>query len=238
MKPVALPPDHVFPNAGYRLNCFSGISSLEFRRDVYDKLEEKHKKAFDAYVEKFNATFATKYKSQLQEGRFYEPPDEFTMLRFLQADHYHLDKAAERLCKTVIWRQKLGLDDFLEDPRRETLMRRYRALRSRTLLGYCPDGTTLQIERLGEFFSSLEAAKALPTEAMILAYSIDVGQVFASCRESAELRGDGKYVHECHYIGDVKGLSYWTSIKMVPLLKVLTENVECHFPEVRCFVLF
>jgi len=140
--------------AGMTLNCFSSVPNLDFDRDVFSKLDDAHKAAFLLFSEKFKVHLST--LGRLLDSQI---PDNYTGLRFLQADQYRVDDAVVRLSKTIVWRMS-NLDEFILHPN-WTLINRCRGLRPRVWCGYDAKGRPLMFEKLGLFFGSEEAYKGL-----------------------------------------------------------------------------
>lgn len=196
---------------GYQLNIFAGISKdlLDFERDVLAKLSAEHQQAYHT-LHRMNNTRA----------------DEFTQLRFLQADKYDPAKALARLQNTCEWRSR-NLDPFLENVN-WNLVRRAKVLRPRTYCGQDPSGRPVYAEKLGEFFSSDEAHRALTLDQWILTYSFEMCEINNEFR-LAVLQGK-PYSHCICYIADIGGLKL-SFFRVIPLLKSLVKEVETHFPE-------
>jgi len=224
-----LGPGKVFSPEGMRLNAFAGIPGLDFADHVYDKLTTSEQTAYDEFSSKFDKAMATRMH-ELDVNRFFQLPDQFTKLRFLQADNYRVDTAVERLIGTVIWRQTSGLDDFISNPD-EALLRRYRALRVRRIVGYDKHNRPFMVERLGEFFGSDVVKDAMTLDQFITCYRYDLCEVVSAMREGMEKLGPLPYRHRVAYLGDLTGLRFIQTFRLLPLLKTLTKQVDTHFVE-------
>lgn len=209
---------------GYRFNFFANIPGLEFERDVLYKLsnsEEIH--TFRKFKAKFDAVFDPSTAKHA-----YQIPDEFTKLRFLQADKFDVDKAMTRLLATVKWRVSSSVDDFMENVDWQ-LIKRGRALRPRVFVGYDKQGRAVQCERLGEFFGSEEAYSGLSLEEWVRFYSFELGEMTHVYRGGILL--GGPYQHRISYLADLSGLRLMNAIKLLPYLKTLIKEVETFYPE-------
>jgi len=168
--------------------------------------------------------------NQIDSLRFWQKPDHFTKLRFLQADSYDLAKAVARLSHTVVWRQQSGFDDFVSEPDLK-LYARYRALRIRRAVGaFDKCGRPLIVERLGGFMSDMQYQRGLTLPQFALCYAYDLSFVFAEFRKQVEQ--GGKYSHRVAYIADLSGIRFGVSVRTVSLFKLLAAIVEGHFCEI------
>lgn len=217
--------DMFTPRPGYRLNWMEG-TGVPFEPEL-EALTEKQRNAFRAYSEMFLRRFES--CTDVDRNKFYQTPDNFTMLRFLQADDYNIEKAVNRLIGTCIWRQKSGFDDFVSNPHKDAL-RLYFALRPRQILGIGVGGRPSMVERIGAFFSDETLIQAMPLHLWIMCYSFDLTIILESFRQTSQKHN--RMIHHINYIGDLNGSRLWASIKMMPFLKELTKEVEMHFPEI------
>ena len=79
----------------------------------------------------------------------YEAPDDFTLLRFLQADKYDVDKALARMANCVLWRERRQLSSVLASP--PPCLGRYTRARVLRAVGVDKEGRPLLMERLAGF---------------------------------------------------------------------------------------
>jgi len=93
----------------------SGVSF----ENALDALGEKEQSAFKTFVPHFQRKLADDV--EIDRKKFFQEPDNFTMLRFLQADDYDIDRATTRLLNTCAWRQKSGFEDFVTKPNRKSI---------------------------------------------------------------------------------------------------------------------
>jgi hypothetical protein len=217
-----------FPVEGMRLNSFAGVANLDFAQHVRAKLPAREQAAFDSFSAAFDAEMK-KHMHRLDAARFYQLPDDFTKLKFLQADQYKQDLAVVRLITTVVWRQTSGLDDFISNPDWE-LLGRYRDIRQRRVVGFDKANRPFMVERLGEFFGSDVVRDALSMDQYLMCYAFDISELTGAMREAYELFG-GPYQHRVGYLGDVRGLRFVQTMRLIPFLKALTKQVDTHFPE-------
>ncbi len=221
--------DEFSPKPGYRLNWMAD-SGVPFE-PVLEALTEKQRNTFRAFSEMFLRRFES--CTDVDRNKFYQTPDNFTMLRFLQADDYNIDLASNRLINTCVWRQKSGFDDFVSNPHKDAL-RLYFALRPRQLLGIGKDQRPFLVERIGLFFSDETALQGLSPHLWIMCYSFDISRIFQAMRETSIK--NGLLIHRVNYIGDLHGTRFWSTMKMMPFLKMLTKEVELFFPEVTGYI--
>jgi hypothetical protein len=216
---------------GLRLNSFAGLKNIDFKTHAIPQLTPKQRELYD----QFNGLVKTMVKElrdtrRVDESRFFQSPDDFTKLRFLQSDGYDVKKALVRLTETLIWRNRIGgIDDFITTPHL-ALLDRYKALRVRRMVGLDKKGRPLLCERLGALLNGSEVLnKGLLMEDIIQCYSYDISEIFAAFRESCEIYGI--YQHRVVYIGDLAGMKSMAAIKMIGFLRTLASSVERHFVE-------
>jgi hypothetical protein len=209
-------PDEATRVQSWRFNCFSGLSTLDFERDVYAKLDPAQQALFDQLNAKFEA-----HLPLLGTLEPHQVPDKFNRLRFLQADQYRVDAAVLRLGKTVLWR-KDHVDNIICCPD-WVLLRRYRGLRPRVWCGFDKHGRPLMFEKLGSFFGSDEACKGLSLEQWIQGYTYELCELMQRFRE--HVVRSGQYQHGIAYVGDLSHLRTMTAMRMIPFLKSLVK--EC-----------
>ena len=215
-----------------RLNNFASLKSITFEAYMMQVQEiEGNWKSLQTIFHEFKKKLMTEIDEAFNnETRFYQVPDDFTMLRFLQADDYRIDAAIARLLSTMKWRLKTGLDEYISNPNQK-LIRRYRQLRVRRVVGIDKNGCALVMERVGEFLDSDEAFRGgLTIEQWLLCYSYDVSELLAAFREATE--NSGRIIHRMNFVGDLTGLSFTSAIRILPSLKVMTKHVETSFPEI------
>ena len=153
--------------------------------------------------------------------------DDITLVRFLRADACKLDKSEARLRATLAWRSTRNVDGVLDNPPRHHV--EYQRLRVRSWMGEDVQGRPVQFERLGAFFGSGNCG-AFTREEWLQATLWDMERVMAKLREASVKRGST--VHEYCFIADVTGYELVNGMKTIPLLQTLTEEIECHYPEI------
>lgn len=157
--------------------------------------------------------------------------DDVTLLRFLRADKRKgsFDRVASmtRLLNALAWRKKIHLDALLATPADEA----YELLRIRRWVGIDKTGAPVQFERLGKFLSSGNE-KAFSPEQWLTHYARDVETTFEQLRQASIKCG--KAQTNFLYCADFAGGSgiVWHMGSIIPLLKLLTKEVEMHFPEI------
>jgi len=207
------------PYPGQRFNYLQG-TSVPFEPLLRD-LEPKQMMAM-----KGRASSAA--CQELDRGRFFQEPDRFTLLLFLQADGYDVRRATKRLLTTMVWRQKSGFEDFVDNPNKEA-WNLYWRLRPRRMIGYNAQGWPVFTEPLGAFFGSDNGCRAMPMRLWVLCYAFDVSLQQAAFRWSSIAQN--RAVHRVAYIGDIAGLRLRQTSGLIGYLRQLTKEVETHFPE-------
>lgn len=167
--------------------------------------------------------------------------DDYTLLRFLRADERggKFDGVAsrERLTRALAWRKEMRLDATLATP--PPRHDEYLELRVRRWVGLDHKARPVQFELLGAFLASGNV-RAFAGGEWLAHYARDVEQTFERMREASEKSGTAV----CGYlfIADLEGFGLGSVGQLravVPLLKLLTKEVESHFPEiVDAIVLF
>ena len=209
--------------SGYRLNFFANLDNLDFDRDVFSSLPSEKQSIFLRFHDKFFQAF----EPQATENS--NTPDKFTLLRFLQADKYDVDKAVHRMLQTIRWWKETQVDEFIDLPNWK-LVSRGKMLRPRIFCCYDKHHCPLFFEKLGEFFGSDEAYKGLSLSDWVAFYKFEASEVTNSFRDG--FKKFGKYQHSMSYVGDLSGLRLMQCIKLLPLLKTLVKEVETHYPEI------
>eukprot|EP00928_Gymnodinium_smaydae_P092163 TRINITY_DN75974_c0_g1_i1.p1 TRINITY_DN75974_c0_g1~~TRINITY_DN75974_c0_g1_i1.p1 ORF type:complete len:428 (-),score=58.43 TRINITY_DN75974_c0_g1_i1:98-1381(-) len=183
-----------------------------------------------ARFEEFERKVLEKLSScpELDRTRFHQLPDKFTMLIFLQADNYDVEKAVARLVSTVLWRQTSGLDDFISNPD-DRAWYLYYHLRPRRLVGYDKHHRPVMLDALGEFFGSDNGCSALPMHQWMQCFGYEMSLLQCSFRRTSVRHN--KPIHRIAYIGDLSGLRVGQARRLIPLLRAFTSEVERHFPE-------
>lgn len=228
----SLDPPFPLPSAavmqGQRLNTFEGIPGLDFHRDVLAKIPEDKRPIY----EQFSVAMDQEVEQLVQDNRidssrFWQRPDHFTKLRFLQSDEYDIAKAVVRLSRCLVWRQQSGFEDFVTSPDLR-LYARYRALRVRRLLGvYDKCGRPLIVERLGNFLGDMMYQRGITLPQFGMCYAYDVSLVFAEFRR--HVQQGHPYAHQIAYVADLRGVHVGVALRTVSLLKSLSRVAEANF---------
>lgn len=214
------------PKQGYRLNWMAE-SGLDFETHGLKPLDEKHQQIYKRFEQHFQKMLK-EYNYVDKTDEYYKEPDEFTMLRFLQADNYNIPKAITRLLRTLTWRQKSGFEKFVTSPNRAAY-KLYSLLRIRQIIGTDKYGRPIMLERTGSFFNNIPAADAMSKELWILCFAYDQAKILQACRESSIK--NQKLVHNIVYISCMKRATMWNSRKVFPLVKKMAQETEVYFPE-------
>jgi len=157
--------------------------------------------------------------------------DDVTLLRFLRADRrkgaFDHEASMARLMKALAWRKTMRSDALLAVPADEA----YESLRIRRWVGVDSSGRPVQFERLGAFLGSSNAKAFAPSE-WLRHYARDLETTFAQLRAAAV--SSGAPVTNYLYCADFAGGGgiIWHMNTVIPLLKMLTKEVESHFPEI------
>lgn len=212
------------PYIAQRLNYLQG-TTVPFG-PLFLSLNARERKAFET----FQSNFPQKLDAdeRLDRRKFYQTPDRFTMLLFLQADNYKVDLAIARLVNTIIWRQQSKLDDFVDNPDMK-LYNRYLTYRAKLMIGFDRLGRPLLVERLGEFFGSDNGEQALTRDEWSICSSFELTLVGAAFRASSVHHN--RPIHRLVYIGDMLSLRFRQAKNTMPYLKFISNCVEEYFPE-------
>lgn len=157
--------------------------------------------------------------------------DDVTLLRFLRADkrkgEFFPETSMARLLKALAWRKKMGSDALLAQAAHED----YELLRIRRWVGIDNSGRPVQFERLGAFLGSANA-KAFTSDAWLAHYARDLETTFEQMRTAGRLAK--RPITTYQYCADFAGGAgiVWHMGSVIPLLKLLTKEVEAHFPEI------
>ena len=150
-----------------------------------------------------------------------------TLLRFLRADkrkgEYDHTTSMARLLNALAWRKKMGSDALLANPADEM----YELLRIRRWVGFDKLGRPVQFERLGKFLSSGNAKAFAPHE-WLAHYARDLETTFVQMRAASVACGKAQTSYL--YCADFQGGAgiVWHMGSVIPLLKLLTKEVEAH----------
>ena len=156
--------------------------------------------------------------------------DDTTLLRFLRADkrkgEYDHATSMTRLLHALAWRKKMGSDLLLATPEDDA----YAHLRIRRWVGYDKLGRPVQFERLGKFLSSGNS-KAFTADEWLHHYARDLETTFVQLRAASTASGKPttNYLFCADFAGGGGIVFHMGSI--IPLLKMLTKEVEANFPE-------
>jgi hypothetical protein len=225
---IAFSEQKSYPIEHMRLNMFAGITCISFQEDVLNRLTAEEQQLYQQLKNEMTHWIAQQSPEEL--SKFEQLPDEFTMLRFLQADDYNISAAVTRLINCLNWRHTFGIDRFIESPTL-ALLKRYRRIRVRRIVGIDRSGRILVIERLGEFIASEESFKGgLTMEQWIMFYAFDLSELMAAFRECSERTG--KYTHRINFIGDLSGARLAGAFRLMAVLKVVSKIIEVAYPEV------
>ena len=157
--------------------------------------------------------------------------DDITLLRFLRADkrkgQFDHTASMARLTKALAWRKQMGSDRLLSVPADES----YELLRIRRWVGHDKSGRPVQFERLGNFLSSGNS-KAFTGAEWLRHYARDLETTFEQMRLAAKAKGE--QITAYSFAADFAGGAgiVWHMSSVIPLLKLLTKEVEAHFPEI------
>jgi len=209
---------------GMRFNFLQG-SGVPFDPNV-DELTLEHKEKFLKMKTRIEQALRDREEANKNDALVH--PDDFNILRFLKADQYDVDQAVRRLLKTLAWRKEKGLEQIagIEPADWDT----YRKKRVRVLVGYDKHGRPLMVERIGQFFGSGDAPRALSVQQWLQCYIYDMSLLFAEFRQCS-IRAN-REVSDIMYIGDLKGVRLIQSFRYLYLIKALTSEVEVHYPEI------
>eukprot|EP00947_MAST-08B_sp_MAST-8B-sp1_P001275 g1275.t1 len=204
------------------INFLAGLEDLF--PEVLAALTPAQRQAYAEFKQQFPPALAA--CTEIDRGKDYARPDDFTMLRFLQADKYDVAKGVARLVGCVVWRQQMGVDHVLERP--SPGISRYFRARVIRFAGYDKFGRPLMIERLAEFCNAGNQ-KSLTKDEWLKCYAWTQADLTQRFRETSIQRKQAIWKHS--YLGDIKGVSYMGAYRTISFIKTLTKDVETNFPE-------
>ena len=102
------------------------------------------------------------------------------------------------------------------------------------------------VEKIGQFFSNPEIPKSLKMSEWLKCYSYDMSELFNELRKSSVREGrsaddvaiyanlclTGRAIQEVCFIGDLQGLKFYQMYKKLKFMRLLTREVDVHFPEI------
>lgn len=172
-------------------------------------------------------TCFSEMKSRFQDARTGACVDDITLLRFLAADQFSVDKGLVRLLNTLKWRESFGCERLLTHPPPNVEL--YQQLRMRHFVGVDRENRPILMERLTEFCSNQPGlGRPFSADEWLRLYTWDLERHFPEMRRSAE--ACGRPVRHFIYVGDASGFKAH-HLRTLPLLKHLAGGVEAHFPE-------
>jgi hypothetical protein len=224
---------------GFRLNTFAGVRGLNFDRTLRITLTEEQNTTFDLFSKQVDVemTRISTTTNEINLARYWQRPDSFTKLRFLQADKWNVEAALYRLSRTVVFRQQYGLDDFISSPDVK-LLEKYEAIRARRFVGFDKQGRPIILERLGELFSEKDVLKGMSESEFILCSAYWLCFISNKIREAYEKGRTAGFQHRFSYIGDLQNTSYIRTVSNYSLFRRLSSGISWFFPELcGCIVL-
>jgi len=126
------------------INFFEGIDSLDFYSSDCAKVLSKEEMILFTGMHK---EMSTAKNDQIP----WVEPNEFTTLKFLQADNFDVKVASARYRKTVSWYFKFDVPSLVLHP--PSALHLYRELRVRRFMGMDKFNRPIHVERLGEYLS-------------------------------------------------------------------------------------
>jgi hypothetical protein len=165
-----------------------------------------------------------RFESSNPEGKFI---DDVTLLRFLAADRFNVERGLARLLKTLRWRENHNVDDILSTP--PARLDVYQKIRVRCFIGADHSSRPILIERLTQFTDNGPGfGKPFDSEEWARLYAWDLERHFPEMRACA--KRSGKPITRYTYVADARGTS-WKMISVVKLVQFLTKSVEEYYPE-------
>eukprot|EP00927_Polykrikos_kofoidii_P072739 TRINITY_DN68828_c0_g1_i1.p1 TRINITY_DN68828_c0_g1~~TRINITY_DN68828_c0_g1_i1.p1 ORF type:complete len:486 (-),score=68.84 TRINITY_DN68828_c0_g1_i1:167-1558(-) len=212
------------PYLGQRLNYLAG-TSVPFE-PLLEELTPTQRQQFAEFERTFPKVLAA--CDSLDRNKFYQEPDRFTLLLFLQADSYNNTKATQRLLAAILWRQRTGFDDFVDNPDVDA-WNLYWKLRPRRWLGWQTCGHVVSFEPLGAFFGSDNGCRAMPISKWLMCYAFDLSLQQVAFRQGS-IRSK-RPAHRVDYVGDLTDLRVGNALRLMGFLRQLTTEVERFWPE-------
>jgi len=161
-------------------------------------------------------------------------PDEFTILRFLQADKYDTSKAMARLEANQIWLQEINIPKLLTTNPPQHLQQ-YRKLRARAFMGRSHDGMPIFVERLGDFFNAIPSKEGnlLTRQDWMDCFLYDLAELIAQIKESyrINLQNNQPITWKATWIMDTNNVGFYRAGKAISTIQLLDKLTEPNFPE-------
>mmetsp|Transcript_9203 Transcript_9203/g.17387 ORF Transcript_9203/g.17387 Transcript_9203/m.17387 type:complete len:539 (-) Transcript_9203:33-1649(-) len=209
------------------LNFFAGMNAELEKQPMYARLQPQQKQIFKDFRKDFRNKLGS--STRIDRMKTYTLPDDFSMLRYLQANDFDPNVATVRLLSTVVWRQTIDLDSVVASPPKQ--LEQYRKLRVRQVMGVDRFNRIVVAERLGEFISAINTplGRTIAHDDILKCYIYDTGIVIKKLREIYEERGHLGWSGV--YIIDLKGTGFFSAMKCLPLFKLFAKQVDAHYPE-------
>lgn len=191
---------------------------------TFEELTILQQQSFLKFKESFSV--ALEQCTLIDKSTRYDIPDDFNLLRFLQADKYKMKLAEKRLLKTIEFRQRSRCIDYPQMIPRD--MHIYRKLRPRVTLGHDQLNRLVIYENVGAFFGNKLVPKGLSTHSWIKCYAYECQEYFKEFRKSSIQAG--KAVHKFVFIADCKKCKF-SNVRKLSLISTL-KALEEHVPEI------
>lgn len=190
----------------------------------YDELSEEQQDLFDKFKIKFEKVL--KNSKNLDKTKEFDKPDDFNLLRYLEADKYNIKLAEKRLLSTIEFRQNSGIINYPKTLPRDIDI--YKQLRPRVTWGLDKNCRPVIYENVGMFFSNKLVPKGLSNQNWIKCYAYEFQEYFLEFRK-ASIKAN-KNIHNFTFIADCSKCKFGNLRKLgiINTLKVL----ETHIPEV------
>ena len=213
-----------------------------FRMDHLQGLRFADGAALKGYEEEELGVFETFKETMIKDRPETKVYSDEVFRRFLDADRikgvFHIEESVRRMCDTIDWRRDQHVDNIRSGKQSEKFRRElsvYSKMRVRQFFGEDKFGRPVQFERLGGFFQSGNASERVLSENQWRqCYTWDIEGIFEEMRKSSVR--NKKLINKYVYVGDLSEFSFSCSRDFlkhgVPLLKVLSAEIERFYPEI------
>ena len=212
------------------INLFEGLG-FDFEKEAFSKLKDSEKERFREFLAAFENIFSEACAESPELLK--DVPDDFTKLRFLEADNFKVELASKRLLECLQWRLEYQVSNMLEEgpPAKFETYRNERILRH---VGYDKLDQPIMAERFGETMSA-KNTNIMSIEEWIRCIVYDTELLCRILNETS--KKCGRPIQRVLNIYDAKGISVTESVRNVSFLKQIDRALSSNYPELVSAIL-